>query len=497
MRRKLFVQLGRFGDIINVLPILQEENRLGNRPVLMVAKDYASIMDGVPYADVLVYDGAFEYLLPALRQANRYAHAHDMDVVTTQVYGLGYKWDRKTDSFATDAWYRAAYMAAWNRLPLTFARDMDREERLARRLPERPILLATSGRSSPFPHAERLTKALKTAYPGRVVVLDDVKAERIYDVLGLYDRAAVLVTIDTMHAHLCMGSKVPTVCLVVQTPTTWHGAPERPNHVLRVKYPEYVTREKELLATVAQYAGEPAAPKAPRSGRLLHVYANYPASGDTLRRHDFARDTWEGFTDHPFEQGNGYRTAEDVLAYPRPLPFLRDLIAYGMGEANPSDIIVVTNTDTAFAPGLASAIRKHVRKHGAAYAHRHDFARLTHPMDARTIRTGKWYPGSDLFAFTPQWWASRSVSELPDMLVGAEFVDCVFRQFIKKHGGVELVGAIYHERHASAWERPGMREVDAANCWNRKLAREWFASNGTTDRDPWDAPLPDARKFAV
>lgn len=493
----MFVQLGRFGDIINILPILQEEERLGFRPTLMVAKDYASIMDGVPYADVLVYEGEFKYLLPAIRQAERYAYERDMEVIITQVYGLGYKWDRKTDSFATDAWWKAAYYADWNKLPLTFKRDKDREKRLARALPERPILLATAGTSSPFPHAERLTTALKRAYPGRVVVLDNIRAERIYDVLGLYDRAAVLVTIDTMHAHLCMASKVPTVCLVVQRPTTWHGAPERPNHVLRVKYPEYLLREKELLDTVAQYAGEPAAEKVAASkSRLLHVYASYSATGDTCRRHDFARDTWAGFKDHPFEEDNGFRTASDVLAYPRPLPFMRDLLFYGAGEANPSDIIVVTNTDTCFAPGLAAAIRKHVRKHGAAYAHRHDFPRLTIPLEADEVKRGKWYPGSDLFAFTPQWWGTHA-GDLPDMIVGAEFVDCVLRQFIKKHGGVELVHAIYHERHASAWERPGVREVDAANCWNKVLARKWFAENGTTDRDPWDAPLPDARKFAV
>lgn len=494
-RRKLFVQLGRYGDIINILPILKAEADSGNRPILLVAYEYKDIMDGVSYADVVVFKEPFQHLLPAMRYAETLASVNDWEVVVTQVYGHGYAFKPQCDSFAKDAWKKATYLAAWDRLPLVFdKRDRSREEKLAEGLPEKPILVATHGNSSPFPQSRRLYKALSDKWPGRVVLLDDIQAHRVYDLLGLYDRAAVLVSIDTMHQHLAIGSKVPVIALTVRRPTPWHGAPERRGQVLRFNYGEYHQREAELIEAVRLRAGDPAPPKEKqsRSTDVYHVFADYDAEGDARRRNEFASATWDHVIDVPI--GDMPRNATTELGYPRALPFVRDMVKEASRRMIPDDILVLTNTDTCFADDLARVIRKVCRKHGACFAHRHDFHKLSYHLSNDEIGKGKWYPGSDLFAFTGRW-ILEHFGEYPDMLLGAEYVDCVLRQLIKKHGGAELVHAIYHERHASAWERPGLRQVDGANCWNRKHALRWFEENGTNDRDPWDAPC--RYKFAV
>jgi hypothetical protein len=48
---------GKLGDILNILPICQHLNTAGQRVSLMVAKEYASILDGVSYVDpVVIHD---------------------------------------------------------------------------------------------------------------------------------------------------------------------------------------------------------------------------------------------------------------------------------------------------------------------------------------------------------------------------------------------------------------------------------------------------------
>lgn len=224
---------------------------------------------------------------------------------------------------------------------------------------------------------------------------------------------------------------------------------------------------------------------------LVHVFALPPVLD---RRERFAADTWQReylageWRKLPFV---GNRDATTELDYPRNLPFMRDLVHAAVRGQKPNDIVVVTNADTCFAQGLGLAIVVATRKHGSCFAHRHDFRQL---IRTQHPRNGKWYPGSDLFAFTVKWWGEHG-GEYPDMLVGAEFVDCILRQLIKKHGGAELIEAIYHERHASAWEDPRVRAVDAANCWNRRLAKRWFAANHTDDNDPKTRPA--AHKYRV
>lgn len=194
-----------------------------------------------------------------------------------------------------------------------------------------------------------------------------------------------------------------------------------------------------------------------------------------MRRHKLAASTWSGMVDRPFV---GERNASTELAYPRDLPFVKDMIDCG-GQ------VMLTNSDTCLIDGTVEAVCELLKTHGAVFAHRWDFQRLSTPMD--NVEHARWYPGSDLFAVTPKWWKKHR-NECPDLLLGAEFVDCILRQLVKKYDGAELMKCIYHERHNSAWEGSN-RLTDAANCWNRKLALKWFSDNGTNEDDPseWQA----------
>lgn len=63
--------------------------------------------------------------------------------------------------------------------------------------------------------------------------LGKIRAHRIYDLLGFYDRAIGLITTDTATAHLAPASKVPTLWFTVPG---WGKSVPRGNVALHVQY---------------------------------------------------------------------------------------------------------------------------------------------------------------------------------------------------------------------------------------------------------------------
>jgi hypothetical protein len=159
-----------------------------------------------------------------------------------------------------------------------------------------------------------------------------------------------------------------------------------------------------------------------------------------------------------------------------PLPFVRDLISECIKQSKPDDVIVLVNADICFCLGSYQKITEACLNHGAAFSHRWDFVRLDHPLLTEDeVGFGQWYCGSDFFCFTQKWWDENN-HHIPDMVLGREAWDMVFRRTIKQSGGAEIHRMNHHEWHPSPWElnRDGL----AGNIHNRNLASEWLAAHG-------------------
>jgi hypothetical protein len=190
---------------------------------------------------------------------------------------------------------------------------------------------------------------------------------------------------------------------------------------------------------------------------ILHAWSDYLVSGDTLRRVHLALRTWE------LEYAHGWRSIplkpieqtrdSSTIADSRPMPFVKDVIGNALLQ-NPADtdIIAFTNADVCFCPGLTGWILDVVPRHGAA------------------------------FFFTVAWWKAHR-DEYPDMILGREQCDEVLRQLVKRHGGIEIPGAIYHEKHPSFWDRPENHGPNPGNRHNRRLAKKWFLRTGYRPND--------------
>lgn len=500
---RLYLQLGRAGDVLNILPLCRRDFlATGERPLLMVAPPFASLLEGVSYVEPVIYPGKFEDIAGAYRHAESIAAMRgDLEIVCTQIYAEGLACEEACSSFMRSSWDRVPNSPAWGTLPLVFdRRDVSREtavkEQLLARATGKPyVLLALSGTSSPFAPAHELARHLRAELGGEFDFIDlsAFVAPRFFDLLGLFADAHCLVTIDAGPLHLAPATPdLPVVAFITREPSLWHGSPWRPSHVGRFFYDE----APECFPAVAQ-AVRGAREREMRS-KIWHTWSDYMPEGHTSRRMVLAHATWDieyqsggNWRMCPFTTSDEWRDSSDV-GDRRPMPYVADLVEHVLAHhPRPTDLIAVTNADVCFTPGLTGWILDTVPRHGAAFTHRWDFARLDAPkVNEAAVKRGAWYPGSDAFFFTVDWWRKHG-AEYPPMILGREQCDEVLRQLVKRHGGVEIPGAIYHEKHDSLWNSPGQHATNAGNQHNRRLARRWFVRHGYGPNDPqwWRLPV--------
>lgn len=247
---RVHVLLGKFGDAVNAIQILYHEfQKSGQRQNLMISKEYASILEGVSYVQPVIFDGHFSDLKGAIKQAKR-----DFDeVIVAQVYGKDFPMEYKTPSFQLDQWLRAGCMESFGQWPLVFdRRDANREAALLKEHTdvERPfILLADHSESSPFEKKEELAKVLQESFGKThdIIRLSEIRAERLYDMLALYDNASALVTIETAHLHLSAASDVPVFTLATDKPSLWHGSFWQKRFRFYARYGQWDSVKAELI----------------------------------------------------------------------------------------------------------------------------------------------------------------------------------------------------------------------------------------------------------
>lgn len=508
-RNRIYLQLGRAGDILNILPLLREDfvRNQGIKPHLMVGSRYVAILDGCSYLIPHAYAGTgFEDVNGAFNEAAAIAKANDLDLVPTQIYGSNIGTAQLSTSFMRDSWRKAPGAPPWGSLPLIFdRRDPTREQGVINQLRRKAalpyIVTSLSGESSPFPMAAEFLRYLRAQTQGEFEIIDvsGFTAPRFYDLLQLLEEAHALITIDSGVLHLAAAvPKLPVIAFITREPSEWHGSPWRPQHVRRFFYDE--APECFAAACVSAVLPERFRPM------IYHVWNHHgPVEEETRRRIDFAATTWRAeyvrsgdrWIDCEFRACDVNRTSGDEpIKDPRPVAYMHDAINQVFGrDPAPDDIIAFTNADVSFCPGLSGWIFDIVSRHKAAFTHRYDFYEplSRHLRGEEEVAKGEWYAGSDAFFFTVGWWR-RHRREYPDMLIGREQNDEILRQLIKRTGGLEIRNSIYHEKHPSYWEHHGNREKNPGNLYNKALAKKWHLKTGLSPNDPWWWMIPSKTK---
>ena len=247
-----YIQLGRFGDIILLLPAMKYlADTTGTNPTMIVAKDYASVLDGVSYIDPIVLPVHWWMGMP---EARKHAETHFGGGTVLQCYA--HKWGielKRWPNFMTSMLDRTGVpLELFNDLPLVFDRRNSKREQAAIPKVNRPyIAINTTGVSSPFPHGKKVFEMLKHLAP-RVALIDlaRIQCHRIYDLLGVMDHAIGTITTDTATLHLAHGCPRPYIALTVDG---WSTSTPRGNCKLEVKYSRFMTSLSAIVNTVESW----------------------------------------------------------------------------------------------------------------------------------------------------------------------------------------------------------------------------------------------------
>lgn len=462
---KTWVQLGRLGDIMCVLPILLDLANKGERQKLMVAREYAPLLDGVGYIDPVIYEGPHYEIAKACQQLGGDYISTQTNGPKEQVLEHTYKpfgQDRaRSTSFVKEMWRVAGYKDRWDEcLPLVFdRRSPERETKLLaehgflrRGKQKKLMLVSTNGNSSPFPWTELLMELLQGRFGKTHRIMELPKAERIFDLLCLYERADVLVSTDSAPLHLAWATPhLRVVALVNDKPSLWNGSPWRPNHVSYCRYGDFPQRAVEVLNDI-EYAKQWDWIK-PKVLRIWNAYDN-PNSGHPITCCSF-----------PIRKGMCGRDSTHH-GETKAVPFLKDCLR--MALQKDAEFVCVTH------PEAKLESSKQLIEHEACYAYRYQ-------KDGENL---VFQPTVDLFCARKEWWKVH-LEEIPDFFLGRDYWwTHGLRGTFARYGAVDITGVTYKERSQGSAKEPVKHPLPVRIRHNKDLAEAYMAHCPVYSRYP-------------
>jgi len=205
----------------------------GEKPIVVVAREFADLFRGVSYVQPDIVNAHWYANVPEVSAMCRLKYPEGFTI--TQCHGNGWSTSESlAPTFGEAMRKKAGFVGDYHSLPLVFdRRNPEREAalvaRVMRGLPsDKPLLLYNfTGISSRLPAGQFVIRRIRNASRDFTLInLGCLKATRVYDLLGLYDVAAGLITIDTATLHLAAASKVP---MLAYCRGGWSTAVPRPD----------------------------------------------------------------------------------------------------------------------------------------------------------------------------------------------------------------------------------------------------------------------------
>jgi hypothetical protein len=414
---KIYLQLSKTGDLVSILPMAYADSQKGLKVGIMACAEFASVLDGCSYVEKIVFDGNPWEIPDAFEQAKKLCPNvvvtqtnAPKDVVLKYAYEPAGQKHAATDAHNREQWKLAGMLKDWGKLPLVFdKRDKEREKGWMPKgwfgagKKKKILLVAADSVSSPFPYRDLLLKILQINYPNfNIIDLTTIKAERFYDLLGLYEAAHCIVTVDTAHLHLAYAvPTLPVMALIQSEPLYWHGSAWRPSHHFHCRYVDFPKRALELFTAIDDIGLET---------RFFHAYHGGLKKGDTIKH--FA-----------IQPGACFRDSANCLQDKEHFPMLRGAIRMFL-QVCEDDYAVLTREDTQDVlfnvPYPCYAFRMNRDKKG----------------------NDEFFPCVDLFAAPVEFW-QKILPEIPDMVMGTDsYWSRVLLELFKMNGAKEI-GGIY------------------------------------------------------
>jgi hypothetical protein len=427
---KLIVQLGKTGDVLSILPVAHMATRFGKRLGIMTCAEYAPLLDGCSYVDKVVFDGKPWEIERAVEQAKKLCPAVHVtqvngpaDVVKKFSYEPASQEHSVTDSFDRESWNLLKLLNEWGKEPLVFDQRDPAEEsmHLPARHPgkkKKVILIAPDSVSSPFPYRDLLLTLVRLKYGKEynVINLSDIRSRRFYNLLGLYEIAHCLITVDTAHLHLARAvPSLPVMALVQDTPSYWHGTAWRPSHHFHCRYGDFPKRALEMFTAIDEIGHT--------SGFLRHCYPGEIRPSSHL------------LESKAIQPGSVGRDSALVLNDNEHFPMLRDALTMHLSDVSGNYWLCLTRKENksnldGYLDGLADWDLGLSPTGVAYYAYR--------------LHKGQFVPAADLFCAPAEFWRTKILPELPDLVMSQDaWWSRVLVELFKAHGAREIEPVIY------------------------------------------------------
>lgn len=261
----VYICPGKIGDVLNILPLVSDDFfRTKEKPTLIVSREYASLVSNLNYLNLAVWEGHWQDLKGCLK----WAKENFTNVINLSTYGKDFPFQHKTPSFLLEPWERVDRLRDFDKSPLVITgRNTMRELKLLSRITnKRPyVLLADHGESSPFAFKNDLFKVLTEILGPThdIIRLSEFHAEHFLDVLALYEKAAVIVSVETAHLHLTRACRTPVIAFVTDKPSRWHGSPMQKRFIWHCRYGDFQLRIAEFVEVLGGICGQSGIPVIP------------------------------------------------------------------------------------------------------------------------------------------------------------------------------------------------------------------------------------------
>lgn len=247
-----FFQMGRYGDLLMLMPAFKYWADQTGMPVnVYSSEEFGHTLEGCSYITPRLIPLHWAQQTGA---ALSVAKHHSPDVICCQLHGDGLKCP--SDNFASYSltmWNRCDIMDKYKELPLVIdRRNKYRETSLVNRFKttDKPLLLLNfNGMTSPMSAWVNVVGELsKILDQFEFVNLNTCNARRVFDLLGLMDRAVGLITVDTMTLHMAPASKIPYIAYTRDDGQA--GSIPKGNCVQHVGYSKAVQKLSETMNIV-------------------------------------------------------------------------------------------------------------------------------------------------------------------------------------------------------------------------------------------------------
>lgn len=456
------VQLGRIGDLLNILPVAKSiSDKTRSKINIIVHKDYAHVLARSSYVNPVLFDGSIDDVDAAVAQAKGM-------VLVPQLFSKNGLKQITTGSWQREQYKLCGVLDQFNKTPIHLdIRDFDLEQKAFEKVISKheasiPIICANfTSYSSPFSSGCEYIRAIEDATGLPVVDLGTLKVEPYVDLLGLLDRADLVVTVDTSTLHLLQATHTPYIAILN---TEWRQSVPRRPPVKRFWYNNATKDEVAKLVSKCLRARNWSAAKT-----VVVVMDRPDVNDDRIKE---ARNQLLAIAKQ--------NLAEIVLcdkwprvAYNR--PYLLDALRAGLDAARSSKraAIIYINDDIQLDPRAIEYVNMKLRYVPVVTGHRREVPGAT-PVP---------HMGRDLIAVRSDWLASH-IERIPDFVLGGPQWDLWFVRLARTLAGIkedkpdyfavfpecELpIGLVKHRAHQSSWTGPECAELRSLN---EKLAEK-------------------------